>query len=312
MDDVICLMGPTASGKTAIAIALSELLPVEIVSVDSVMIYRDMDIGTAKPSLSEQQKTPHHLVDILNPDESFSVAAFCEQATDLIHQIHAKGKIPLLVGGTMMYFNALQHGLSALPPTDPVHRAQIEGDARIIGWPALHQRLNLCDPQSAARIEPHDAQRITRALAIFYATNRPMSSFWEKSISTTEWCFYNIGLIPQDRAWLHDRIALRFHQMLSDGFLDEVRQLRTAWHLDLTYPAMRAVGYRQAYEYLEHQCDDASFVEKGIAATRQLAKRQLTWLRSFENTRVFDPAEEEILEKILGCLRLAIAQMGPG
>lgn len=286
-DLVFCLMGPTASGKTALACDLVKDFPFEIISVDSAMIYREMDIGTAKPTVEELAHAPHHLLDILNPPESYSAAQFCEDTLKLVADIHRRGKIPLLVGGTMMYFNALQQGLSSLPQADETLRAALLSQADEAGWAYMHQQLEQFDPASAARIHPNDTQRIQRALEVYHLTGKPLSSFWAQKKSTAQYCFINLALFPAQRAWLHERIARRFEQMLEQGFLNEVEQLLAKWPLAPTCPAMRTVGYRQAIEYLAGNDEYQTFMQKGIAATRQLAKRQLTWLRHWQNTRLF-------------------------
>lgn len=280
------LMGPTASGKTALALELCEEFPFEIISVDSAMIYRGMDIGTAKPSLSEQRLCPHHLIDIRNPDESFSAFEFCQEVERLCQEIKARGKKPLLVGGTMMYFHALEQGLNALPQADEALRSRLEVEAKTLGLNLLHQRLQEVDPLSAAKIHAHDHQRIQRALEVYYLTGNPLSQLIAEKRQTNLRLF-NLILYPRDRAWLHERIEERFHLMLEQGFIDEVRRLLEQSNLSLEKPALRCVGYRQAYDYLSGLEDYTNFVAKGIAATRQLAKRQLTWLKSWPSGSVF-------------------------
>ncbi len=286
------IAGPTASGKSAAAMALASTLPmpVEIVSVDSALVYRGMDIGSAKPSREERKQVPHHLIDILDPRESYSAAAFVADARRLIAEISARGALPLLVGGTMLYFKALVGGLDEMPASDPALRAALDAEAAERGWPALHAALALVDPVTAARLPPHDAQRIQRALEVHRLTGRPLSAFHTQrnapDINTMP-CL--IALEPQDRAWLHARIAQRFAQMLEHGLVDEVRALRARGDLHAALPAMRCVGYRQVWQALDAApVDDGtldaaamkSIAERGSAATRQLAKRQLTWLRS--------------------------------
>ena len=280
---VICLMGPTASGKTALALDLVSHFPFEIISVDSGMIYRGMDIGTAKPSLAELAIAPHHLIDIADPPEIFSAAQFCQEANELITAIFRRGKIPLLVGGTMMYFNALQKGLSVLPDANEEIRQQIVLRALQSGWPRLHDELIEIDPTSAKRIHPHDAQRIQRALEVFYLTQKPLSELQRQVIGKGDYEFVTLFLFPEDRAWLHQRIASRFELMLKQGFIAEVDELLRQWSLTLANPALRCVGYRQAANYLNGDCDYESFCEEALAATRQLAKRQLTWLRHWSS-----------------------------
>ncbi|MBI3900255.1 MAG: tRNA (adenosine(37)-N6)-dimethylallyltransferase MiaA [Gammaproteobacteria bacterium] len=285
----ICLFGPTASGKTACAIALREVLPVEIVSVDSSQVYRGMDIGTAKPTADEQARAPHRLIDIRDPAESYSAADFCDDARREMRAITAAGKIPLLVGGTMFYFRALEYGLSELPPATPEVRRQLHEDATRLGWPAMHARLAMIDPVRANQLKPNDAQRIQRALEIHAVTGRRSSEL----VGTThgagsEFRFYKIGLWPSERAVLHERIAARFEKMLERGLISEVELLYRRGDLDLTQPSMRTVGYRQIWNYLTGLVDYNEMVEQAIAATRQLAKRQLTWLRSYTDVQRVD------------------------
>ncbi len=278
----ILLMGPTASGKTACALALARSLPVEIISVDSALVFRDMDIGTAKPSAEEQAACPHHLIDILSPEEAYSAARFCEDARRLMGEITARGRIPLLVGGTMLYYKALREGLSDLPEADPALRREIEDAAARDGWPALHAELARLDAEAAARLEPNDAQRIQRALEIVRLTGEPLAASYARREATPDSHRYiPVALSPGDRAVLHARIEKRFDAMLLAGFVDEVVALRRRYTLDPGLPSMRCVGYRQALEYLEGHCDLQTFRSKGIFATRQLAKRQITWQRNF-------------------------------
>jgi tRNA dimethylallyltransferase len=289
----IGLAGPTASGKSAAALALAQALdlPVEIVSVDSALVYRGMDIGTAKPSATELATVPHHLVDLLDPRESYSAAQFVADAQAAIAQVHARRALPLLVGGTMLYFKALLEGLDSMPAADPALRAQLDVEAAARGWPALHAELAQVDPATAARLAPNDAQRIQRALEVWRATGRPLSSFHrERAPSMPSRATPLVSLEPGSRAWLHERIARRFDAMMSAGFVDEVRGLRARGDLHLGLPAMRCVGYRQAWEALDHD-DLGPLRERGIAATRQLAKRQLTWLRSLPARHVV-PCDE--------------------
>ncbi|MBX3607807.1 MAG: tRNA (adenosine(37)-N6)-dimethylallyltransferase MiaA [Piscinibacter sp.] len=273
----LCLAGPTAAGKTAAALAIAEALPVEIVSVDSALVYRGMDIGTAKPTAAERAQVPHHLIDILDPAQAYSAARFVADARALIEAIRARGRLPLLVGGTMLYFRALFDGLDEMPAADPTLRAVIDAEAAARGWPALHAELARVDPVSAARLPPHDAQRIQRALEVHRLTGRPISSF-HRERPAPDAPPPLLALEPAARSWLHERIAQRFRAMLGAGFVDEVAALRARGDLHPGLPSMRCVGYRQAWEALEHGELDA-LAERGIAATRQLAKRQLTWLR---------------------------------
>lgn len=278
----ILLMGPTASGKTACALTLARYLPVEIISVDSALVYRGMDIGTAKPSAEEQATCPHHLIDILSPAEAYSAARFCEDARRLMGEITHRGRIPMLVGGTMLYYKALREGLSELPEADPALRKEIEEAAARDGWPACHAELARLDPVAAARLEPNDAQRIQRALEIVRLTGQPLAVSHARREEITETHRYiPVALTPSDRSVLHARIARRFDAMLLAGFVDEVKRLRAAYRLDPGLPSMRCVGYRQALDYLDGACDLPTFRDKGIFATRQLAKRQITWQRNF-------------------------------
>lgn len=285
---VICMLGPTASGKTALSLELATRLPFEIISVDSGMIYRGMDIGTAKPSAAERAGVPHHLIDIIDPPESFSAAEFCQRANALIDAIYQRGKFPLLVGGTMMYFRALQQGLAVLPHADNDVRNLLLEKAASLGWQALYAELVQVDPLYASRIHSNDTQRIQRALEVYYITQSPMSSLMACTQPNTDYHFINIGLFPQNRKWLHQRIAERWTMMLEQGFIEEVEGVLSAWELTLSMPALRCVGYRQAYAYLKGEMNYADFVERGLAATRQLAKRQLTWLRTWPDTQSVD------------------------
>ena len=278
----ILLLGPTASGKTASALALARVLPVEIISVDSALVYRDMDIGTAKPSASERAVCPHHLIDIISPEERYSAAQFRADALRLMDEISARGRIPLLAGGTSLYFKALRDGISDLPQADPELRAAIDRDAERLGWPALHARLAALDPAAASSLEPTDAQRIQRALEIVELTGRPLAeSYAQRETGGIRHRTLTLALTPSDRAVLHRRIEQRFDAMLAAGLLDELRGLRAKYRLDPALPSMRCVGYRQAWTHLDGEDDYATMRFKGIAATRQLAKRQLTWQRQF-------------------------------
>ena len=283
--DAIALVGPTASGKTAAALALADSLQpqggAEIISIDSALVYRGMDIGTAKPSREELAAVPHHLIDTLDPLDSYSAAEFAKDATGLIKDIKARGKTPLLVGGTMLYLKALLEGLNDMPPADPEVRAQIHARAAQLGWPALHDELAQVDPQTAARLAPGDSQRIGRALEVWTATGQSLSSFHQSTkASAPDWHIPVISLEPLDRAWLHQRIAQRFEQMMAAGFMEEVKTLRSRGDLHPDLPSMRCVGYRQAWQGLDDGWSEAEICERGIFATRQLAKRQITWLRS--------------------------------
>ena len=278
----IGLAGPTASGKSTVALALAQRWPIEIVSVDSALVYRGLDIGSAKPSAAERAAVPHHLIDLREPHQPYSAALFVADAQQAIDAIRARGRLPLLVGGTMLYFKALIEGLDAIPSAPPALREAISAEAASRGWPALHAELAQVDPATAARLAPNDAQRIGRALEVWRASGQPLSSF--HSAPRPAHAHRLIALEPTERTWLHHRIAARFDAMLEAGFLDEVRRLRARGDLHAELPSMRAVGYRQAWEALDAGLDgvalEAHVRERGIAATRQLAKRQLTWLRS--------------------------------
>jgi tRNA dimethylallyltransferase len=283
---VVAIAGPTASGKTAAALAVAARWPVEIVSVDSALVYLGMDIGTAKPSCTEREQVPHHLIDILDPAQAYSAARFAADAQRLISDIRARGRMPLLVGGTMLYLKALVDGLDPLPAADAAVRAALDERALREGWPALHAELQRVDPATAARLAPHDAQRIQRALEVWQLSGQPLSSHYRDAAPRgAPENLTIISLEPQDRAWLHARIAQRFDAMLAHGFVDEVMALRARGDLSPQMPSMRCVGYRQAWEALDAG-DLVPLRERGIAATRQLAKRQLTWLRSMPGRRV--------------------------
>ncbi len=283
--DAIALVGPTASGKTAAALALAAALSpqggAEIISMDSALVYRGMDIGTAKPSREERAQVPHHLIDILDPTQSYSAAEFARDAGRLIGEIRTRGRVPLIVGGTLLYLKALLDGLSDMPPSDPQVRADLQAQAATLGWPTMHAQLQTIDPLTAQRLAPADSQRIGRALEVWTITGQPLSAFHGRDKPDAPgWHIPVISLEPQDRAWLHERIALRFEQMMAAGFLDEVRGLRARGDLHPDLPSMRCVGYRQAWQGLDEGWSEAEILERGIFATRQLAKRQLTWLRS--------------------------------
>ena len=286
------ILGPTASGKTALALALAQQRPIEIISVDSALVYRGMDIGTAKPSREERAICPHHLIDIIDPTEAYSAAQFAADAERLIHEIHARGRLPVLVGGTMLYVKALLEPLTELPTANEAIRAEIDAQAAQIGWPAMHAELTKVDAETAARLEPTDAQRINRALEIYRISGKPMSQWLAEDTATHEPSFTPIltALIPEPRAILHERINQRFVKMLEHGFLDEMHALRARGDLHLGLPSMRCVGYRQAWEYLDGAYGYEALIEKGQAATRQLAKRQMTWIRGMPQIRVFDSA----------------------
>jgi len=306
--DALALVGPTASGKTAVAMALSTALPMEIISVDSALVYQGMDIGTAKPTAAERKAVVHHLIDIRDPAQSYNAADFARDATDLIRDIRARGKLPLLVGGTLLYVKALIDGLDDLPLADPAVRADIDEEAHDKGWPALHAALALVDPQAAQRLPPHDAQRIGRALEVWRITGKPLSSFF----GATRVAGPRIGLLslePQDRAWLHQRIAQRFDAMLEQGLVQEVTGLRARADLHPDVPAMRCVGYRQVWEALDaidNGIPEATAMrlmrERGIVASRQLAKRQLTWLRGMPERQVVACDSATLMEDVQAVL----------
>ena len=317
----IALAGPTASGKTAAALAIASHYPVEIISVDSALVYRGMDIGTAKPSAGDLAAVKHHLIDIRDPLNAYSAAEFVHDAGRLIDEISARGKLPLLVGGTMLYFKALFDGLDDMPKADAAVRAALAGEAFDKGWPALHRELAQIDPATAARLAPHDSQRISRALEVFRVSGQPLSFFHQrnaiKSIANNNRITWTSGLIslePVDRAWLHDRIAGRFDAMLAAGFLDEVRRLRARGDLHADLPSMRCVGYRQAWEALDaHEArglDGSSPMsglrDKGVFSTRQLAKRQITWLRSMPQRHIVACDAPDALEQLLARVKLHV------
>ena len=282
-------MGPTASGKTGVALELARQFPVEIVSVDSALVYRHMDIGTAKPDAATRLQVPHHLIDLVDPTERYSAAQFCADALLAMHEITGRNHIPLLTGGTMLYFKALREGLSDLPAADSATRLMIDAMAQDAGWPAMHRELQRMDPATAKRLDPHDAQRIQRAMEVFFLTGEPMSALLAQGSSRPlPFRLISLALTPGDRAVLHVRIAERFERMMKSGFLQEVRWLRDHFELHPDLPSMRCVGYRQAWQHLEGDLDLTGLKEKATAATRQLAKRQLTWLRATPDVREFD------------------------
>ena len=296
----IFLMGPTASGKTDMAVRLVEDLPCEIISVDSALVYRGMDIGTAKPGADILEKAPHRLIDICDPSEAYSAAQFAEDALREMSDIYAKGKIPLLVGGTFLYFRALAEGLSPLPAADSELRARLESEANSVGWAEMHQRLAAVDPETAARIHPNDPQRIQRALEVYEITGEAMSNILQRDNPNN--LPYNVSkliLATSDRAVLHERIAIRFNDMLEQGLVEEVRGLHQRGDLHKDLPSIRAVGYRQVWAYLEGELKYDEMIERGIIATRQFAKRQYTWLRSEKEGIWFDALENNIYSKIL-------------
>ncbi len=297
-------MGPTASGKTGVAIELARELPCEIISVDSAQVYRHMNIGTAKPDAATLAQTPHHLIDVIEPDEVFSAARFRDDAQALMREVTERGRIPLLVGGTMLYFKTLIEGISELPEADPAVRMMIDTMAEEYGWPGVHRELQRVDPETAARLDPNDSQRIQRALEVYYITERPMSALLKKP----KYVYFpytpiKLALVPGERAELHARIATRFEAMLELGLIGELRKLRADYPLDASMPSMRCVGYRQAWRYLDGKIGLAALREQGVAATRQLAKRQLTWLRSMRDVMEFDCLAENLGDQVVRYLK---------
>ena len=293
-------MGPTASGKTGLAAELVQRFPLEIISVDSALVYRGMDIGTAKPDAETLRIAPHHLIDLIDPTESYSAAKFREDALRLMVEITSRGKVPLLVGGTMLYFKALWEGLSEMPQADAALREEIEQDAKARGWPELHAELTKLDPETADRLKPTDAQRIQRALEVVRLTGEPMSKVWARARGESlPYRVLPLALVPSDRAVLHQRIAERFAAMLEADLLDEVKRLRELYPLTASLPSMRCVGYRQAWLHLEGEYDEGELLNRGIYATRQLAKRQLTWLRGMDVVEI-DCLAEDLITVVQG------------
>ena len=284
------LLGPTASGKSRLALALAATVPLEIVCIDSAQVYRGMDIGTAKPGAAERAAVPHHLIDLVDPDQGYSAGQWREAAIRAVAEIIEKEKIPLLVGGTMLYYRSLVAGLDALPQADPALRAQIDAEAARRGWPALHGELSKVDPLTARRVPPNDSQRIQRALEVFRLTGKPLSSLHGGAKTALPFEVRAFALVPADRAALHKKIEERFDSMLEDGLVEELRGLRRRFDLDPGMPSMRTVGYRQVWEMLEGKTDRKTMRERAVAATRQLAKRQMTWLRSFSGVIRLDPS----------------------
>ncbi len=296
---VIFIMGPTAAGKTDLAIECVEQLGCELISVDSALVYRDMNIGTAKPDAQTLARAPHKLIDIIDPAESYSAANFREDALREIKSTLSRGKTPVLVGGTMLYYKALQEGLSELPAADEAIREQLEADAKSLGWQAMHDRLAKIDAVSAERIHPNDPQRIQRALEVYEISGKTLTDFWQHQTSQTlPYNVLKIAFFPEDREQLKQRIAQRFQQMLELGFIDEVEALRRRGDLNIELPSMRCVGYRQVWQYLDGLTNYQEMTEKGIIATRQLAKRQLTWLRKEKNCNFYD-INQDFYQKIL-------------
>jgi tRNA dimethylallyltransferase len=301
MTPAVLLMGPTASGKTAVALELATRLPVEIVSVDSAQVYRGMDIGTAKPDSATLDRVRHHLLDLIDPDQAYSAARFRIDALAAIADIRARGRVPLLVGGTMLYFKALREGLSDLPPANAAVRARLDTRAADEGWRALHAELARLDPATAARLDPTDSQRIQRALEVYELSGRPISALQGARRSPAEAGFVSLALVPHDRAELHRRIANRFDAMLAAGLVDELSGLRRRFRLDASMPSMRCVGYRQAWQFIDGVCDHDELRARGTAATRQLARRQLTWLRSLQE-QAFDAYAPRVADDVAGWL----------
>ena len=297
----IFLLGPTASGKTALSLQLADRFPIELVSVDSALVYRDMNIGTAKPDAETLRKYPHHLIDLIDPCQAYSAARFCTDAFKAMSQISARGKIPLLVGGSMLYVKALREGLSDLPAADADVRVALEARAAKDGWPAMHAELARVDPDTAVRLKATDSQRIQRALEVFQLTGSPISSLQTRSTENRDfpYAMLGIGLVAEQRSVLHERIALRFDAMLAAGLIDEVKTLRARYALTAEMPSMRCVGYRQTWEYLEGTIDRKTLRENGIAATRQLAKRQLTWLRAMKDVTPLDCLRSDLQEVVI-------------
>jgi tRNA dimethylallyltransferase len=300
--DAVLLLGPTACGKSGFAMRAASSVALEIVSIDSAQVYRGMDIGTAKPTHDERAQVPHHLIDLRDPSEPYSAADFVRDAEEAIAEIRERGKLPLIVGGTMLYAKALREGLSNLPSADAEVRRQIADDGARLGWPALHARLAKIDAITAARLPPNDAQRVQRALEVYTLTGTPLSQL-QGAPRAANLALRTIALLPGDRAQLHRRIEARFDAMLANGFLDEVRKLMQRGDLDPDLPSMRSVGYRQAWEHLAQATPLAEFRDAAIAATRQLAKRQITWLRSMKDAETIDPFADDASERIVGALR---------
>jgi len=302
----IFLMGPTASGKSALAVQLALALSGEIISVDSALVYRGMDIGTAKPTLAERQGIPHHLIDILDPAEAFSTGQFRNKSLALMAEITQRGRIPILVGGTMLYFNALNNGLAVLPVADPVIRAKLDAELKTLGKEALHQRLANIDPESAARIHPNDPQRIQRALEVYEISGKPLAIYFADVQQAIPYRIIKLVVAPNDRKILHELIAKRFMHMLDHGFIEEVEALINRGDLSEKMPSIRAVGYRQVWSYLHGEYDKTTMVEKGIVATRQLAKRQFTWLRREIDAITLETGQADLLESALAHIKISL------
>ena len=305
----ILLMGPTASGKTAVAMQLARRFPVELISVDSAQVFRDMNIGTAKPDAATLREFPHHLIDLISPEDAYSAARFRHDALAAMAEIGARGKIPLLVGGTMLYFKALLEGLAELPQACPKTRMDIDSQADAQGWPAVHAELAKVDPQTAARLHPTDSQRVQRALEVFRLSGRPLSALLaEGQDQTPPYDFLSLGLLPSDRSVLHARIAERFDAMLAAGLEDELSALRAKYRLSADLPSMRCVGYRQVWDVQDGRAPRAQMRERGIYATRQLAKRQITWLSNTLKPEAFDCLAPDLLARIEQRVAALLAQ----
>ena len=302
---IFFLIGPTASGKTNLAVELVKRFPFEIISVDSAQIYRDMDIGVAKPSQDVLDIAPHHLINIIQPHEAYSVGQFTKDTLKLIDEIILRGHIPLLVGGTMMYFNALEKGINQMPSTDEQLRKDIEIEACQIGWPKLYEKLKSVDKETAEKLNPNDAQRISRALEVFYSSGKPLSSYHQsKNKNVLPFSVCKLGLMPSNRKILHQRIEFRVHEMLEAGLFKEVRSLLQKYpSLQSHMPSMRSVGYRQTLEYFNHDIKEKECIDKIIFATRQLAKRQMTWMRSMENLNLFDCSNDDISNEVIAFVK---------
>lgn len=298
---VFFLIGPTASGKTNLAVELVNTFPFEIISVDSAQIYQDMDIGVAKPSQDILDKVPHHLINIMKPNEAYSVAQFTKDALKLIDEILMRGHIPILVGGTMMYFNGLEKGINQMPMTDEQFRKDIEIEASQVGWPKLYEKLKSVDKETAEKLNPNDSQRISRALEVFYSSGKPLSSYHQsenKDVFPFSVC--KLGLMPSNRKILHQRIEFRVHEMIEAGLFEEVRSLLQKYPILQSHmPSMRSVGYRQILEYFNGDIEEKECIDKIIFATRQLAKRQMTWMRSMENLNLFDCSNDFISKEVI-------------
>ncbi|XPF93425.1 tRNA (adenosine(37)-N6)-dimethylallyltransferase MiaA [Colwellia sp. RE-S-Sl-9] len=296
---IICIMGPTASGKTALAMGLQDQLPVDIISVDSALVYKHMDIGTAKPTFEELQKYPHQLINMIDAAESYSASDFCSDASTAIKRSHANQRIPVLVGGTMMYFKSLIEGISPLPAANAEIRKEIELEVAEKGWDKLHEELDAIDPVSAARIHKNDPQRLSRALEVYRLTGKSLTELTQVKGEGLQGNVLQFALTPKNRSTLHDRIELRFNQMITQGFEQEVVKLKERQDLHIDLPSMRCVGYRQMWQYLDGDYDHKEMIYRGICATRQLAKRQLTWLRSWQGATNLTMEDENNLQQII-------------